>query len=116
MYLGKTALLSIPVRSWSNILKNLFVSFVNLFIIELSIIPILAFLSILANCMGILGDWFGTGDTEDMPASDNDPYRMSPEEESNWNEIQNFSSNLVFGILLFTMITYWVNLSLFSDS
>jgi cytochrome c-type biogenesis protein CcsB len=33
-----------------------------------------------------------------------------------WNEIQNFSSNLVFGILLFTMITYWVNLSLFSDS
>ena len=27
---------------------------------------------------GILGDWFGTGDTEDMPASDNDPYRMSP--------------------------------------
>ena len=34
----------------------------------------------------------------------------------NWNEIQNFSSNIVFGILLFTMITYWVNLSLFSDS
>jgi len=39
---------------------------------------------------GILGDWFGTGDPEDMPASDNDPYRMSPEEESNWNEIKNF--------------------------
>jgi len=33
-----------------------------------------------------------------------------------WNEIQNFSSNVVFGILLFAMITYWVNLSLFSDS
>jgi cytochrome c-type biogenesis protein CcsB len=33
-----------------------------------------------------------------------------------WNEIQNFSSNIVFGILLFTMITYWVNLSLFNDS
>lgn len=33
-----------------------------------------------------------------------------------WNEIQNFSSNIVFGILLFTMVTYWVNLSLFNDS
>jgi cytochrome c-type biogenesis protein CcsB len=33
-----------------------------------------------------------------------------------WNEIQNFSSNIVFGILLFAMITYWVNLSLFNDS
>ena len=33
-----------------------------------------------------------------------------------WNEIQNFSSNIVFGILLFAMISYWVNLSLFSDS
>jgi cytochrome c-type biogenesis protein CcsB len=33
-----------------------------------------------------------------------------------WNEIQNFSSNIVFGVLLFAMITYWVNLSLFSDS
>ena len=33
-----------------------------------------------------------------------------------WNEIQNFSSNIVFGILLFAMITYWVNLSLFSNS
>ena len=31
-----------------------------------------------------------------------------------WNEIQNFSSNIVFGILLFAMIIYWVNLSLFS--
>jgi cytochrome c-type biogenesis protein CcsB len=33
-----------------------------------------------------------------------------------WNEIQNLSSNIVFGILLFAMITYWVNLSLFRDS
>lgn len=33
-----------------------------------------------------------------------------------WNEIQNVSSNIVFGILLFSMITYWVNLSLFSNS
>ena len=33
-----------------------------------------------------------------------------------WNEIQNFSSNIVFGVLLLAMITYWVNLSLFSDS
>jgi hypothetical protein len=32
-----------------------------------------------------------------------------------WNEIQNFSSNIVFGILLFAMIIYWVNLSLFSE-
>jgi cytochrome c-type biogenesis protein CcsB len=33
-----------------------------------------------------------------------------------WNEIQNFSSNIVFGILLFAMIAYWTNLSLFSNS
>jgi cytochrome c-type biogenesis protein CcsB len=33
-----------------------------------------------------------------------------------WNEIQNFSSNIVFGILLFAMVIYWFNLSLFSDS
>jgi hypothetical protein len=33
-----------------------------------------------------------------------------------WNEIQNFSSNIVFGVLLFAMITYWINLSLFNDS
>jgi cytochrome c-type biogenesis protein CcsB len=33
-----------------------------------------------------------------------------------WNEIQNFLSNIVFGILLFAMITYWVNLSLFSNA
>ena len=32
-----------------------------------------------------------------------------------WNEIQNFSSNIVFGVLLFAMITYWVNLSFFND-
>ena len=34
----------------------------------------------------------------------------------NWNEIQNVLSNIVFGILLFEMITYWINLSLFSYS
>lgn len=33
-----------------------------------------------------------------------------------WNEIQNFSSNIVFGVLLLAMITYWINLSLFSNS
>jgi cytochrome c-type biogenesis protein CcsB len=33
-----------------------------------------------------------------------------------WNEIQNVSSNIVFGVLLFAMITYWVNLSLFSEA
>ncbi len=33
-----------------------------------------------------------------------------------WNELQNFLSNIVFGILLLAMITYWVNLSLFSNS
>jgi cytochrome c-type biogenesis protein CcsB len=33
-----------------------------------------------------------------------------------WNEIQNFSSNIVFGILLFAMVIYWFNLSLFSNS
>ena len=30
-----------------------------------------------------------------------------------WNITQNFSSNIVFGILLLAMIIYWVNLSLF---
>ena len=30
-----------------------------------------------------------------------------------WNIIQNFSSNLVFGILLFAMTIYWVSLSFF---
>ena len=34
----------------------------------------------------------------------------------NWNEIQNFSSNIVFGILLFALVTYWVNLALFRNS
>nr|YP_009029234.1 heme attachment to plastid cytochrome c [Didymosphenia geminata]AGH28765.1 heme attachment to plastid cytochrome c [Didymosphenia geminata] len=33
-----------------------------------------------------------------------------------WNDIQNFLSNIVFGVLLFAMIIYWVNLSMFSDS
>ena len=32
-----------------------------------------------------------------------------------WNEIQNFSSNIVFGILLIAMIIYWINLSFFSE-
>jgi len=32
----------------------------------------------------------------------------------NWNEIQNFLSNIVFGILLITMISYWINLSFFN--
>jgi len=33
-----------------------------------------------------------------------------------WNEIQNSSSNIVFGILLVAMIIYWVNLLLFNES
>jgi cytochrome c-type biogenesis protein CcsB len=33
-----------------------------------------------------------------------------------WNEIQNFLSNIVFGVLLVGMIIYWVNLSMFSNS
>jgi cytochrome c-type biogenesis protein CcsB len=33
-----------------------------------------------------------------------------------WNEIQNFLSNIVFGILLLAMIVYWFNLSIFSNS
>ena len=32
-----------------------------------------------------------------------------------WNEIQNFSSNIVFGILLFAMVIYWLNLSFFNE-
>ena len=32
----------------------------------------------------------------------------------NWNEIQNFSSNIVFGVLLIAMISYWINLSFFN--
>jgi len=30
-----------------------------------------------------------------------------------WNAIQNFSSNIVFGILLFAMTIYWISLSFF---
>jgi len=30
-----------------------------------------------------------------------------------WDIIQNFSSNLVFGILLFAMTIYWISLSFF---
>ena len=33
----------------------------------------------------------------------------------NWNEIQNFSSNIVFGVLLVAMVIYWINLSFFSE-
>ena len=33
----------------------------------------------------------------------------------NWNSIQNFSSNIVFGVLLIAMISYWVNLSFFKN-
>src|SRR5210317_1078336 len=32
----------------------------------------------------------------------------------NWNEIQNFLSNIVFGVLLVAMISYWINLSFFN--
>ena len=33
-----------------------------------------------------------------------------------WNTLQNFSSNIVFGILLFSMIIYWVSLSFFKET
>ena len=33
-----------------------------------------------------------------------------------WNEIQNFSSNIVFGILLFAMVLYWINLFFFKET
>jgi cytochrome c-type biogenesis protein CcsB len=33
-----------------------------------------------------------------------------------WNEIQNFSSNIVFAVLLVAMICYWVNLSFFTKT
>ena len=33
----------------------------------------------------------------------------------NWNDIQNVSANLVFGLLLLAMIIYWFNLSVFTD-
>ena len=32
-----------------------------------------------------------------------------------WNEIQNFASNIVFGVLLVGMVNYWINLSFFSE-
>ena len=32
----------------------------------------------------------------------------------NWNEIQNFLSNIVFGVLLIAMVSYWINLSFFN--
>ena len=32
-----------------------------------------------------------------------------------WNEIQNSASNIVFGVLLFAMITYWINLVLLNE-
>ena len=34
----------------------------------------------------------------------------------NWDTIQNFSSNIVFGFLLFSMIIYWVSLSFFKET
>jgi cytochrome c-type biogenesis protein CcsB len=33
-----------------------------------------------------------------------------------WNTTQNFSSNIVFGILLFAMIIYWISFSLFKET
>jgi len=33
-----------------------------------------------------------------------------------WNGIQNFLSNIVFAILLVTMILYWINLSFFNKT
>jgi cytochrome c-type biogenesis protein CcsB len=33
-----------------------------------------------------------------------------------WNEIQNFSSNIVFALLLIAMISYWINLSFFTEA
>ena len=32
-----------------------------------------------------------------------------------WNEIQNFLSNVVFAVLLLAMIIYWINLLFFDD-
>ena len=34
----------------------------------------------------------------------------------NWDTIQNFSSNIVFAILLFSMSIYWVSLSFFKGT
>ena len=33
----------------------------------------------------------------------------------NWNDIQNVSANIVFGLLLFAMVVYWFNLSFFNE-
>ena len=33
-----------------------------------------------------------------------------------WDTLQNFSSNIVFGILLFAMTIYWISLSLFKET
>ena len=33
-----------------------------------------------------------------------------------WDTLQNFSSNIVFGILLFAMTIYWVSLSFFKGT
>jgi cytochrome c-type biogenesis protein CcsB len=33
-----------------------------------------------------------------------------------WDSIQNFSSNIVFGFLLFSMTTYWISLSFFKQT
>jgi cytochrome c-type biogenesis protein CcsB len=33
-----------------------------------------------------------------------------------WDNIQNFSSNIVFGVLLFSMITYWISLCFFKQT
>ncbi len=33
-----------------------------------------------------------------------------------WNITQNFSSNIVFGILLFAMIIYWISFSIFRET
>jgi len=34
----------------------------------------------------------------------------------NWDTVQNFSSNIVFGILLFAMTIYWISLSFFTKT
>ena len=33
-----------------------------------------------------------------------------------WDSIQNFSYNIVFGFLLFSMTTYWISLSFFKQT
>ena len=34
----------------------------------------------------------------------------------NWDTVQNFSSNIVFGVLLFSMTLYWISLSFFKQT